>query len=144
MFASVQSLGKIPESNDDWNRTVIPGASAFAQFLRTMLGISSGPNALCDWIEDKSFSTPFVSILMEVRESLISSLTGGSSSDSLVVKTDLNCDNKVSAFFFGSLSSFPFTFRGATPMLSLFLDFIYFQNGLGLFSAKPSLIVLLT
>ena len=59
------------------------------------------------------------------------------------VKTDLNWFSSICAFPLLSLTSLPDSFRGATPILSVFLHLIYFQNGLLLFDSRPSVMILL-
>jgi hypothetical protein len=49
----------------------------------------------------------------------------------------LNCWINMSSFSLLSLTSFPLLFNGETPMLSFFLDFMYFQNGLVLLDFSP-------
>ena len=61
-----------------------------------------------------------------------------------LVKTDWNCLSKMSAFDLLSLRSVPLNFSGAVPMLSWRFDLMYLQNGLELFWASPSWMVLFT
>ena len=41
-----------------------------------------------------------------------------------------------------SLTSLPFAFSGATPILSCFFDLMYFQKGFVLFSSSPLVMML--
>ena len=94
IFASVQSFGNSPLSRDFWKMMVMIGARLSAHWLRTWLGILSGPWALWLWIFLRRFSTPFGSILIDSKLSSILFATCGScvcwSVGVCLVNTDLN------------------------------------------------------
>ena len=62
--------------------------------------------------------------------------------DDIHVKTDLNWSMRVLGLDLLSLNKLLFRFSSVKPMLSRFLDFTYFQNGLLLFCASASLMML--
>ena len=82
----------------------------------------SGPGALFVLMVLRSFSTPLVSIVMDVRLESIHVLTLGKGPDWARVKTELNWLSNNSALDLLSLSSCPLCLRGDTPILSCFLD----------------------
>ena len=139
MLALSQSLGKDPVLMDFWYIEASPGASCFEHSLRILFGIPSGPDAF-DGLS--CFSNSFwsynncwycvLNVFCCFWKCLFCSL----------VNTDLNWRISISALPLLSFTSCPLVFRGATPMLSCFLDLIYFQNVFGLLFSSPSIIVL--
>ncbi|KAH3697849.1 hypothetical protein DPMN_085359 [Dreissena polymorpha] len=58
MFASLQSFGSSPVSNDLWKMAVMAGVASTAQACSTVFGSSSGPAALRTLVLFNSLSTP--------------------------------------------------------------------------------------
>lgn len=137
MLALSQSSGSVPVSIDFWKITVKLGVIWLAHSLRIRLGISSGPDAFDGFMSWSSFSTPFSLMVSFGMGSSMCLIVCGMAVDLSMVKTDLNCWINISAFALLSLISFPLLFNEETPMLSFFLDFMYFQIGLGLFDFSP-------
>ena len=137
MLALSQYSGSVPVSIDFWKITVKLGVIWLAHSLRIRLGISSGPDAFGGFMSWSSLSTPFSLMVSFSMGSSMCLVVCGMAVDLSMVKTDLNCWINISAFALLSLISFPLLFNGETPMLSFFLDFMYFQIGLGLLDFSP-------
>ena len=119
MFALIQSSGSVPVSIDVWKITVKLGAICLAHSLRIRLGIPSDPDAF-DWFMSWSnFSTPF-SLMVNF----------GMGWSMCLVVCGMAVDGKEGFKLLDQYFSFPLLFNGETPMLSFFLDLMYFQNGL--------------
>ena len=120
------------------------GDISSAHSLRTMLGISSGPEALDGFMFLNNLVIPGVFIVIFDKVDLWFDITGGRVvvSDTHV-NTDLNWSNSICAFPLLSLTSLPDCLRGATPILSVFLHLTYRQKGLLLLDSRPSVIILL-
>ena len=143
MFALNQSLSKDPVLMDFWYIEASPGASCFEHSLRILFGIPSGPDAFDELSCFSNLSTPSGLIIIAGIVSLACFVVLGSVVLCSLVNTDLNWRISISALPLLSFTSCPLVYRGATPMLSCFLDLIYFQNGFGLLFCNPSVIVLL-
>ena len=89
-----------------------------------------------------SFSTPSVFIFIDGIVDFRSMWVSGMLSTLPLVNTEENCYINICAFSLLWLTSFPFSFRGATMILSCLLDFTYFQNGLLLLFFIPSVMAL--
>ena len=137
MFALSQSSGSVPVSIDFWKITVKLGVIWLAHSLRIRLGIPSGPDAFDGFMSWSSFSTPFSLMVSFGMGSSMCLVVCGMAVDLSMVKTDLTCWINISAFALLSLTSFPLLFNEETPMLSFFLDFMYFQIGLVLLDFSP-------
>jgi hypothetical protein len=137
MLALSQSSGNLPVSIDFWKITVKLSAIWLAHSLRIRFGIPSGPDAFDGFMSWSSFSTPFSLMVSFGMGSSMCLVVCGMAVDLSMEKTDLNCWINMSSFSLLSLTSFPLLFNGETPMLSFFLDFMYFQNGLVLFDFSP-------
>lgn len=138
MLAFLQSSGRVPVSSDSWNINDIEGARCVAHCFSTLFGILSGPDALDGFIFCSSFSTPLVVIVISWIEILTFVLISGSVVDVPFVKTDANWSSRIWAFSLLSFASCPCFLRGATPILSCFRHFSYFQKGFELFLLIPS------
>ena len=141
MFALSQSLGKDPVLMDFWYIEASPSASCFEHSLRILFGIPSCPDAFDGLSCFNHFSTPSGLIIIVGIVSLTCFVVFGSVVFCSLVNTDLHWRTCISIALL-SFTSCPLVFRGATPMLSCFLDLIYFQNGFGLLFCSPSIIVL--
>ena len=137
MFALSQSSGSVPVSIDFWEITVKLGVIWLAHSLRIRLGIPSGPDAFDGFMSWSSFSTPFSLMVSFGMGSSMCLVVCGMAVDLSMVKTDLTCWINISAFALLSPTSFPLLFNEETPMLSFFLDFMYFQIGLVLLDFSP-------
>ena len=99
-------------------------------------GMLSGPEDLLTFSSRRSFSTP-ATCMVRGRISGCGLPSSWGLLLSSLVKTDLNWSLRIWAFAWLSLLSWPFFFRGATPVVSCFLDLMYFQNGLQFFCSSP-------
>ena len=120
-----------------------PGAICTAHSLSIRFGISSGPEAFDGFMSFRSFASPALLTVMFDMLFLMNLFVVGRMVVFTVVKTDWNCLTRISALSFASLNNLPWSFSGATPMESCFLDLMYFQNGFELLFCRPSIIFLL-
>ena len=99
----------------------------------------SGPDALDGLMFLSSFSTPSVFIVIDGIVDFRFMRVSGMLSRLPLVNTEDNCFINICVFSLLWLTSFPFSVRGATPILSFLRDFTYFQNGLVLLIILHSL-----
>ena len=92
----------------------------FARVFSTIFGMLSGPGALFGFNCCRSLMTPGTVIVMGGIAGRVWVGWGSWLVDGRV-KTDLNWFRRIFAFVWLSLCSWPFSFRGATPVLSCFL-----------------------
>ena len=115
------------------------GARCFAHCFSILFGMLIGPDALDGLMFLSSFSTPSVFIFIDGIVDFRFMWVSGMLSMLPLVNTEENCFINICAFSLLWLTSFPFSFRGATPILSCLRDFTYFQNGLVLLIILHSL-----
>ena len=58
-LAVVQSIGKVPCFSEAWKNSVNVGVNSFASVLSSLVGMRSGPVALCSLSEDSNLCMPF-------------------------------------------------------------------------------------
>ena len=102
----------------------------------------SGPDALDGLVFLSSFSTPSVFIVIDGIVDFRFMWVSGMLSTRPLVNTEDNCYINICAFSLLWLTSFPFSFRGATVILSCLRDFTYFQDELVLLFFIPSVMAL--
>ena len=102
----------------------------------------TGPGALDGLMFLSSFTTPSVFIFIDGIVDFRFMWVSGMLSTLPLVNTEENCFINICTFSLLWLTSFPFSFRGATAKLSCLRDFTYFQNGLLLLFFIPSVMAL--
>ena len=116
-------------STELWNMMASDGASCFAHCFSILFGMLSGPDALYGLMFLSSFSTPSVFIFIDGIVDFRFMWVSGMLSRLPLVNTEENCFINICAFSLLWLTSFPFSFRGATPIyIILFTGFYIFPE----------------
>ena len=89
-----------------FERRVKIGVNSSASSLRSLVGISSGPIALCTWrLESSFYISSLLTLMLSIEGCVLGPMSGIVDSASSLLKTDTNCSFKLHNIFAFSCKS---------------------------------------